>query len=181
MKRRTLLKTLGISAIGLATVPLWMDSWTADDLPEDDGFLSGEQQLQLQEIVDAMIPKTDSPGAKELEVDKFIRTMVADCYEKQVQEEFLAGFKEIEITSEEMYGNSFMKISDPERNDVLCTLEASAVNPEKKVNFVSFVKGLTIAGFMSSQYIMENHLDYELVPARFNGSFPVTQSIYTNV
>lgn len=181
MKRRTLIKTLGISAIGLATVPLWIDSWNADDLPEGDGFLTGEQRLQLQEIVNAIIPKTDTPGAKELEVDKFISTMVADCYEKQVQEEFLAGFQEIDITSEKMYGNSFSKISDPERNDILCTLEATEAGPGKMINFIPFVKGLTITGFMTSQYVMENHLVYELVPARFNGSFPVSQSVYINV
>lgn len=181
MKRRTLIKTLGISAIGLATVPLWMDSWKADELPENDGFLTGEQRLQLQEIVNVMIPKTDTPGAKELGVNKFISTMVADCYEKQVQDEFLAGFQEVEMTSEKMYGNSFMEISGSERTAILCTLEATETAAGKMINFSPFVKGLTIAGFMSSQYVMENHLDYELVPSRFHGSFPVSQSIYTNV
>lgn len=181
MKRRTLLKTLGISAIGLATIPLWMDSWSTEDLPENDGFLTGEQRLQLQEIVSIMIPETDTPGAKELGVEKFISTMVSDCYEKQVQDEFLAGFQELETTSEEMYEGSFMKLSDPERNDILCTLEAKEIHPEKKINFIAFIKGLSIAGYMSSQYVMENHTDYELVPGRFNGSFPITESIYTNV
>lgn len=181
MKRRTLIKTLGISAIGLATVPLWIDSWTSEDLPEDDGFLSGEQRLQLQAIVDAMIPETDTQGAKELEVEKFISIMVRDCYEEEVKAEFLAGFAELNTFSDELYSDSFMKISEAERNDVLCTLEASEIQPKNKINFVAFVKGLTIAGYMSSRYVMENHMDYELVPARFNGSFPVSQSIYTNV
>lgn len=180
MKRRTLIKTLGISAIGLATVPLWIDSWTTEDLPEDDGFLTGEQRLQLQEIVNAMIPETDTPGAKELGVEKFISIMVKDCYEAEVKADFLAGFEELNSFSNELYGDPFMKITEAERNDVLCTLEASET-PEKKINFVAFVKGLTIAGYMSSQYVMENHTDYELVPSRFHGSFPVTESIYTNV
>lgn len=180
MKRRTLIKTLGISAIGLATVPLWIDSWKTEDLPVDEGFLSADQKLQLAELVNTIIPKTDTPGARELEVDKFISIMVADCYEKEVQEEFLAGFQEIELISEEMYGNSFMKISDSERNDLLCTLEATQPAPGSLINFVAFVKGLTIAGYMSSAYVMENHLGYELVPSRFDGSFPVSQSIYTN-
>lgn len=180
MKRRTLIKTLGISAIGLATVPLWIDSWTTEDLPEDDGFLTGEQRLQLQEIVNTMIPETDTPGAKELGVEKFISIMVKDCYEEEIKADFLAGFDELNSFSNKLYGNPFIKITEAERNDVLCTLEASET-PEKKMNFVAFVKGLTIAGYMSSQYVMENHTDYELVPSRFHGSFPVTQSMYTNV
>lgn len=181
MKRRTLIKTLGISAIGLATVPLWIDSWTTEDLPEDDGFLTGEQRLQLQEIVNAMIPETDTPGAKELGVEKFISIMVKDCYEEEVKAGFLAGLEELNSFSNELYGDDFMEITDAERNDVLCTMEAAGVSPGKKINFVAFVKGLTIAGYMSSQYVMENHTDYELVPSRFHGSFPITQSMYTNV
>jgi len=180
MKRRTLLKTFGISAIGLATIPLWMDCWNAEELPEDDGFLTGEQRLQLQEIVDTIIPKTDTPGAKELGVEKFISLMVKDCYNEEVKAEFLTGFREINLASEEMYGNPFIEITDAERNDVLCTMEATEIVPEKKINFVAFVKGLAMAGYRSSQYVLENHTDYELVPSRFHGSFPVSQSIYTN-
>lgn len=181
MNRRNLIKTLGISAVGLATVPFWIDSWTAEDLPEDDGFLTGNQQLQLAELVNIIIPKTDTPGAKELGVEKFISVMVRDCYNEEVKAEFLSGFGELNAFSEDFYGNSLIKITEAERNDMLCTLESYETPPEKKINFVAFVKGLTIAGFMSSQYVMENHLNYELVPARFHGSFPVTQSIYTNV
>jgi len=34
MKRRILLKTLGITTLGLATVPLCMEAWKPEDLPE---------------------------------------------------------------------------------------------------------------------------------------------------
>ena len=105
MKRRTLIKTLGISAVGLATVPFWIDSWTAEDLPEDDGFLTGNQQLQLAELVNIIIPKTDTPGAKELGVEKFISVMVRDCYNEEVKAEFLSGFGELNAFSEDFYGN----------------------------------------------------------------------------
>jgi hypothetical protein len=180
MKRKTLLKTLGISAIGLATIPLWMNSWNAEELPEDDGFLTGEQRLQLQEIVDTIIPKTDTPGAKELGVEKFISLMVKDCYNEEVKAEFLTGFREINLASEEIYGNPFIEITDAERNDVLCTMETIEIVPGQEINFVAFVKVIAIAGYRSSQYVLENHTDYELIPSRFHGSFPVSQSIYTN-
>lgn len=180
MNRRTLIKTLGISAVGLATVPLWIDSWTTEDLPEDDGFLTGEQRLQLTAIVDTLIPGTDTPGAKELEVEKFISVLVRDCYNEEVKTEFLAGFDEVNSYSNRLYNDDFIKITEPERNDVICSLEAMETAAGKNINFVSFVKGLTISGYMSSRYIMEGHLDYEFVPSRFNGSFPVSQSIYSN-
>lgn len=180
MNRRNLIKTLGISAVGLATVPFWIDSWTAEDLPENDGFLTGDQQLQLSELINAIIPESDTPGAKELGVDKFISVMVRDCYNEEVKAEFLAGFGELNSFSEDLYGNSLIQVTGAERNDVLCTLEAYETPSDKKMNFVAFVKSLTIAGYMSSKYVQENLLDYEMAPSRFHGSFPVNQSIYTN-
>lgn len=181
MKRRTLIKTLGISAVGLATVPFWIDSWTEEDLPEDDGFLTGDQQLQLAELVNVIIPGTDIPGAKELGVEKFISVLVRDCYSEEVKAEFLAGFGALNTFSEDLYGKVLMKLTEAERNDILCTLEAYETPPEKKINFIAFVKDLSIAGYMSSKYVLENLLNYEMVPSRFHGSFPVNQSIYTNV
>ena len=181
MNRRDLIKTLGISAIGLATVPFWIDSWTAEDLPEDDGFLTGLQQLQLIDLVDIIIPKTDIPGARDLEVEKFISVMVRDCYTEEIKAEFLAGFEELDTFSNDLYDNDFRQLTQAERYDVVCTLETYEKPPGKTINFVPFVKGLTITGFMTSKYVMENHLNFELVPSRFHGSFPVDQSIYTNL
>lgn len=181
MNRRALIKTLGISAVGLATVPFWIDSWTAEDLPENDGFLTGDQQLQLAELVNILIPKTNIPGAKELEVEKFISVMVRDCYSELIKVEFLSGFEELNTFSNDLYNNDFIKLTEAERMDVLCTRDAYEKPHEKNIHFPSFVKSLAIAGFMSSQYIMKNHLDYEMIPSRFHGSFPITQSIYTNL
>lgn len=181
MNRRNLIKMIGISAAGLATVPFWMDSWTEKDLPESDGFLTGEQQLQLAELGSIIIPKTDIPGAKELKVEKFISVMVCDCYSEVIKADFLAGFEELDTFSNELYGDNFLRLTEAERHDVVCTLETYEKPPGKAIHFIDFVKGLTITGFMTSKYIMENHLNFELVPSRFQGSFPVDQSIYTNI
>lgn len=180
MKRRNLIKTLGISAVGLAVVPYWLNSWTSDELPENDGFLPGNVQLELLEVVNIIIPKTNTPGAKELEVNKFISTIVRDCYDENVKTEFLDGFVKLNKFSIEVYGDSFLKITEAERFDVVCTLEEVKTASKEQINFISFIKDLTIRGFMSSKYVMENHSDYEFIPSRFYGSFPLKQSIYTN-
>lgn len=189
MNRRNVLKTLGISAAGLATVPLWVDAWTVKKLPAAGLNINDDQNMMLAELVGTIIPATDTPGAKELEVNKFILTMVEHCFEKDIQDEFLAGFDELEEAIRAQHGKSFMgiefgksyvELSDIQRNEILARLAAIPVPPEKKINFISFVKGLTITGFMSSEYVLENIIKYELIPSRFNGSFPVNQSIYKN-
>ncbi|WP_424492770.1 gluconate 2-dehydrogenase subunit 3 family protein [Salinimicrobium sp. GXAS 041] len=180
MKRRNLLKVLGLSAVGVATVPLWMDSWSTDDLPADTSEINDEQKLVLAELVDTYIPAGEIPGAKELEVDRFIIAMVDGCFQKDIQKEFLAGFNELEKVSKENFEKPFTELSEKQKIKVITILESAEKNPEKKINFVSFIKDLTVTGYMSSQYILENHLGYEFIPGRFNGSFPVEKTVYTN-
>ncbi|UJH90145.1 gluconate 2-dehydrogenase subunit 3 family protein [Antarcticibacterium sp. 1MA-6-2] len=178
MNRRNLLKILGISAVGVATVPLWLDAWTTDDLPEDSLELNEDKKLLLSEIVDTLIPPGEIPGAKDLEVDKFVRVIVANCLEEDIQREFLAGFDELESVAKEMYDKSFKEIPNKERLIILEKMAANK-NEGKEINFVEFVKELTITGYMNSQYVMENLRDYEFIPGRFDGSFPVEKTIYS--
>ena len=178
MNRRNLLKVLGISAVGVATVPLWMDAWTTDKLPADTFDLGEDQKVVLAELVETYIPGGDIPGAKELEVDLFVRAMVSGCFQKDVQKEFRAGFKELDTAAQEEFGNAFAELSKDERLKLVTTLESAEKDPNKKIHFVSFVKDLTISGYMSSQYILENHMGYEFIPARFNGSFPVEKTAH---
>ena len=176
MNRRNLLKTLGLSAVGLATVPLWMEGWTADGLPVVDSGLNNGQKRVLGELVGIIIPATDTPGAKELKVDEFILTMVADCYEKEVQDKFLAGFDELDQASQKKYGSNFIEVSKDQQKALSENMLRLKRPEDEGPNFVSFVKGLCISGYMSSEYVMQNIMKYEFIPSRFNGSFPVDQT-----
>jgi hypothetical protein len=180
MNRRNLIKTLGISAIGLATIPFWINGWTEKDLPPTASGMDESQKRILAELVETIIPSSETPGAKKLKIDQFVMTMVNDCYEKVVQVNFLEGISALEASSKNLYNSSFTEISESEKIDLL---ESSVVVPESKegeFNFVPFVKSLTVAGYMTSKYYYENILHYELVPARFNGSIHVNQTIYKN-
>jgi hypothetical protein len=179
MNRRNLLKILGLSAVGVATVPLWMDSWTTEDLPHNSLELNEERKMMLSEIVDTIIPSGKIPGAKDLEVDKFVQAMVAGCFEEDVQKQFLKGFDQVESVAKEKFDQSFTELSEEDRIKTLETLAATEAE-EEEINFVNFVKELTVTGYMNSQYVMENLMNYEFVPGRFHGSFPVEKTIYRN-
>lgn len=180
MNRRNLIKTVGLSAIGLATVPWWVDSWSAKTLPASELGLGDEQNQLLTDIVDALIPSSEVPGAKDLEVDKFVKVMVADCFDKGVQEQFVKGLGKFSESVENSQGKAFGELSIEEKTAVLLSEEAAEVASEEEFKFVSFLKNLTISGYMSSEYVSTEILNYELVPSRWHGSFPVSESIYHN-
>jgi len=56
-------------------------------------FLSKDQANIVSEIAEIIIPKTDTPGAKETGVPAFIDLMLKEVYAKEDQDRFLAGLK----------------------------------------------------------------------------------------
>lgn len=173
MNRRNLIKVLGVSAVGLATVPLWLDNWTSDSLPDVTSGANKKQKLLLADLTGIIIPVTEIPGARELEVDKFILTMVAGCYEKEIQDQFLEGLGQLDASAKDKFGKDFVDLPDSQKLELSEETLSREAQEAQGFKFVSFVKGLTIAGYMNSKYVMENIIKYEFVPSRFNGSFKV--------
>ena len=52
-------------------------------------FFNKDQALLLSELSEIIIPKTDTPGAKEAGVPGFIDSMVKEVYTKEQQDEFV--------------------------------------------------------------------------------------------
>lgn len=95
MNRRDSLKGLGLLVGGdlLATNTVADFLQTAAPIKAGNSrgrprLLSARQAVLLQELVEVIIPKTDTPGAKEALTHVFIDLYVKDCYPKEQQEIF---------------------------------------------------------------------------------------------
>jgi hypothetical protein len=132
----------------------------------------------MAEIVETIIPTTDTPGAKEIGVHDFVLTMVSDCYGKDVQQEFYSGLIQLEKTTQAKYKKSFKDCDLAQRTEILNQLEnKSKLGKDGEIKFFPLVKGLTIQGYLNSEYVMKNLVKFELVPGRFDGSFPVKTKV----
>lgn len=176
MERRTVFKYLAVSAAGLATVPFWVDSWTTEKLPAVSLAVSNNQKLNLTALVEAIIPETNTPGATTLGVDQFVLTMVTDCFEEEQQRAFFTGLNKLEAMSNALNDKTFLQATESERLEILQQVDVVTLpGSGKEFDFALFIKDLTIMGYMNSEYVMKNILHYELVPSRFNGSYPVAK------
>ena len=118
MQRRAALKNLLIIAGGTVLLPSCVQQDKKASIPLDHLKLSADQEALLAEIADTIIPKTDTPGAKELGVHQFVLTMVDDCYEKDDQDNFMKGLNEINDLSKKEYDNSFIKCTPQQRQQL---------------------------------------------------------------
>ncbi len=169
MQRRVALKNMA-AAVGLMSLPAWASGWNKTTVATGTTALTTRQEALLAEIVETIIPATDTPGAKELGVHQFVQKMVADCFEKKVQETFVKGVDALEATAQKNGGKSFVALDKAGRTELLKGLEAGG---EEGKAFYGLVKGLTIRGYMTSEYVMTNLTGYEMVPGRYHGCVPV--------
>ena len=176
MQRRLALKQMALALGGIITVPEWAYEWNSQQLTSPrETLLPPELETLLREVVETIIPATDTPGAKEIGVDKFILIMLKDCYETPAQEQFTAGLQKVEEKAKQQFGGSFLACSPQQRNQVLTDMEKEDGESIADIQTdFSLIKNLTIQGYLNSEYVMKNLLKYELIPARYNGCAPVT-------
>lgn len=151
-------------------LPAWANGWNRQSLPKNTLLTPAAENL-LAEVVETIIPATDTPGAKELGVHTFVQTMVKDCYDQKAQENLTNGLDQLDQYSQQVFKKSFSAGTSPQRIHILEGMALSD-DPTKKA-FYSMVKNLTIQGYLNSEYVMTNLTHYELVPGRFQGCVPV--------
>lgn len=145
-------------------------------------FFTEDQGILISQIADIIIPKTDTPGAKEVGVPGFIDTLVKDCYSKEDQEHFLAGLVAFNEQANKEQGDSFILLDAPAQqafvkkiHDEAVTMEKSENKPDKRP-FILHVKELTMLGFFTSEIGATQVLQYEPVPGAYKGCIPLSEA-----
>jgi hypothetical protein len=169
MERRSALKTLGLSLGSLISLPAWASSWQSSTFVT--GSFSMANDALLAELVDTIIPKTETLGAKDLGVHQFIQTMLKDCYAQKAQDNFAKALADIDPLSTKTFGKAFVELDAEQRLKIVQSLGESTDKTTQ--DFYRTLRGLTIQGYKSSEYYLTKFTDYEMAPARFYGCVPV--------
>ncbi|MVN22363.1 gluconate 2-dehydrogenase subunit 3 family protein [Mucilaginibacter arboris] len=174
MNRRSAIKNMTILASGVFLFP--------SCLKHEDGKVSiklnkmhinAAQEKLVANVAETIIPQTDSPGAKALNVHQFVLKMMDDCHNKKDQDNFIKGLAQLEDFTKARYKHSFAECTPKQREDVLLSIEQNKQTEPALTAFYQMQKQLTVQGYGMSKYVMTTKLPYELVPGRYNGYFPV--------
>lgn len=182
MNRRTVLKNLALVIGGSVLLPSCLHSDGTSYIQLKHVQINEDQQKLMADVAETIIPKTNTPGAKELGLPAFTLKMIDDCFNKKEQEAFVAGLAAFQNKIKKEYGRDFSDLGDKQREAILTAIEREANKPPQKnqkpdpVNmFYGSVKGQTIFGYTTSQYFMTKEIVYELVPGRYNAHYPVSK------
>jgi len=192
MERRDLLKMIA-AATGLAFVG--GEAWAAGPVAKTAAavkplFGAGDIML-LDEIAETILPRTETPGAKDAACGAQMAVMVQDCYDAKQQTLFVAGLAALQASCKQQYQRDFLQLNAAERTALLTQLDkdasarnaAIASNDSTNVSnrkgdasiephYFTLLKQLSIFVFFTSKVGATEVLRYVAVPGRYDGAMP---------
>lgn len=172
LKRREAIKQLFCITAGMAIIPSCMNDRRKSSILLSKITINAEEEDMLAELCETILPKSSTPGAKDISSHLFVLKMVDDCRKKEDQEKFLNGMKAFQEKCKSTAGKDFMSISPDARKEVLASMIADQDEESDLKNFFKTVKGLTIQSYTASEFFMTKVQVYELVPGRYHGCVP---------
>jgi len=181
MNRRTVIKNLALIIGGAALLPSCLQEKGKSVVRLKNVDISADQETLVGDIAETIIPKTNTPGAKDLLVHLFVLKMLDDCYTKQDQQDFITGIGQFTDATEKQYDKAFAELDVKSREALLLDIEKDGKDPKgtkypaQLKTFYKVVKTQTVNGYTNSQYFMTKQVVYELIPGRWNAHFPYKQ------
>jgi hypothetical protein len=169
MKRRTILQYTAYATgavVGAPLVSVLLSGCQSEVVGNYQPVFFNEEEFGLvKNLVDLILPKTDSPSATEVGVHQMIDNMVSKVYTVEQQTDFRKGF---EALSKYLTEAGFEKMKAAKQLALLQKLDVSTEDSLKAVQaaFLDF-KQQTIAYYLSTEEIGMNYLNYLPVPGEY--------------
>lgn len=164
MDRRTSLLALG--ALGAhALFPRVLDAWAEAQAAGNwqPRTLSPAAGAQVAALADAIVPDTDTPGARAAGVHVFIDLLLAECMSADERQAFVDGLAAFDASCRQAHGSGIEAVTAAQRTALLQRAETEK-NP-----FVQNLKSLTVLGYGSSRIGASQALAWDAVPGRYRG------------
>ena len=179
MNRRELIKQIALLT-GTAVVggEFFLSGCKTNDAASVEFFTEKDISF-FDEVAETILPKTNTPGAKDAEVGKFMVSFSTDCYDELQLNAIKAGIKKLNDESEKKYGNDFSKITSIQKQELLTSIDAEAKkrnetakeksNSKFTPHYFTLMKQLTLLGFFTSKPGATQVLRYMPVPGKYEG------------
>ncbi len=187
MNRRTAITQVAAMLGGAFSAPtlLAMKRWEASVPPESfpgEFMLTENQKLIVAEVSEMIIPKTATPGAKDVGVPAFIVMMLQDCYKAPEHRSFVEGLNNLEK-------KQFLNVGAEQRTALLKQVEIDSVEEMKAYQvqqtkmgdnedreqmaaqakglpFWRLMKELTMLGYFTSEQGIKSSFEYVPIPGK---------------
>jgi hypothetical protein len=185
MTRRNLIKNLfAIGSLSIAGIGIY--EWYRLKHPFDFKFIDANKLL-IAELTETIIPRTDTPGAKDAKVDEYIIYAVKNNLSDIERNVFIDGLSSIQSFCKNKFGKTYDKCSEPEK---IAALKSTGDNfifrnfsITKKIRtkfisrgFLDILKDLTVVGYCTSEIGATKGLVYDDIPVHYLPCVPLEKN-----
>ncbi|MCB0688122.1 MAG: gluconate 2-dehydrogenase subunit 3 family protein [Saprospiraceae bacterium] len=127
----------------------------------------------IRRLIDQMLPASKTPGALEVNVDRFVDLMLAEAVSEKEQLKFREGFLLVEDLAKTKFDS---EISACNNDQVAELLRLASSHPQEPIRALFFtLKNLSLLGYFTSEKIGSEVLNYDPVPGGFKGCIPESE------
>lgn len=156
-----------------------------DYIDREGDYLTPPQRKIIAAMTEVIIPRTDTPGAIDANVPRYIELMYAQWLNEPERAIFEAGLAAMEKDVSAEYGTSFDQLSPQQQLEIMEELEDAAsdhswydfANVQRNfisdAPFICQIKELTVWGFFTSEIGATQVLRHNPMPMRFDGNIPL--------
>lgn len=183
MTRREALKAVGLllgGAVSTSVTSALLSGCkiaTATNAPLQ--TLTAAQAELVATVAELILPTTDTPGAREAGVDRFVDGMLTTVYSDDERNRFLAGLADLDTRAQQAAGSTFVKSTPEVQISILKELQAEAVRARESgapdQPFFSMMKELTLVGYYTSEIGATQELRYVHTAGRYDGDVPLEE------
>lgn len=175
MTRREILKYTAYITGAAVSVPLattFLSGCKGDSIIDQVDYqpvhFNKEQFSSLQQLIDIILPKTDSPSASEVGVHYMIDTMT-ECYDQEAKIKYQKKFEAFLAHLKEKAGETnFMELSKDEKIKILKELDTTDGDSLARAGYLE-LKQHTVTYYLNTEEIATTYLNYEPVPGEYIG------------
>lgn len=180
MQRRDLLKMIA-AVTGAAFVGSKAFGYTqvADVGIKDTAFNQNDVDF-FNAVGEVIIPKTNTPGAKQANVGVMMAIIVNDCYSAEQRALFKSGMDVIKLNAQSEHQRDFNQLVAADKLALLAQLDEQAIVYNEKANltddddalphFFTLIKQLVLFCFFTSEIGATQVLRHVAIPGSYNGN-----------
>ncbi|MEQ8414348.1 MAG: gluconate 2-dehydrogenase subunit 3 family protein [Imperialibacter sp.] len=181
MDRRQVIKRMALSMGCTLSAPAIVSILNSCEAAPEVGWqplvFSPSQAAALEELTEAILPKTTTPGAKDMKVAQTMDAFISVVFSPADREQFKTDFEAFLNECESSQGKTFVKCGAEERSAFLSnydTPESYGISvwgtdmAKKPVNSIfKKVKAMTVSSYFNTEELGERILRYQSIPGKY--------------
>ncbi len=173
MKRREVLKKIGLTTgfvLATPSIVSLLQSCTSDAATWTPVFFSEDQGIVIRNIVDIILPKTDTPSASEVNVPEFLDKYINEVMDIEDQDQIKVALNDLVARIKSDYNENLNKVTEENYkhlldNHMLLDQPPTPENePMTTSDLLNSMKWMTINTYKISETVGETILAYDPIP-----------------